>query len=67
MQQGWSNDGKQCGNPWSGLENERKEVVSQRKSEKKEVQSDILAHEAEQGLPKELPEGGGKNMESTCS
>ena len=29
-----SDDGKQCGIPWSGLENESEEVESQRKSEK---------------------------------
>ena len=32
-----SNDGKQCGNPWSGLEKESKEVGCQRKSEEEEV------------------------------
>ena len=37
MQQRRSNDGKQCGNPWRGLEKESKEVGSQRKSEEEEV------------------------------
>ena len=50
-----SDDGKQRGNPWSGLENESKEVGSQRKNEKKEVQSEIPA-------PKELHEGGVKKL-----
>ena len=39
-----SDDGKQCGNAGSRLENESQEFGSERKSEKKEVQSEILAH-----------------------
>ena len=36
----------------------RVKVGSQRKSEKKEVQGEILAYQEEYGLPKELHEGG---------
>ena len=34
-------------------------------SEKEKVQSEILAHQEEQGLPKELHEGGGQEV-ATC-
>ena len=64
-------------NTWSGLENWSKEVGSQGKSEKKEVQNEILVHQEEQTLPEELHEGGcqevamsgygaSKNVESAC-
>ena len=36
-------DGRQCGNAGSRLENQSQEFGSERKSEKKEVQSEILA------------------------
>ena len=42
-----------------GLENERQEVGSERKSEVGEVQGEVLAYQEEQGLPKELHEGEG--------
>ena len=62
----------------SRLENQSQEFGCERESEKKEVQSGILAHKEEQGLPKELHEGGShevvtsgygasKNVGSTCS
>ena len=68
-----SDDGRQCGNAWSGFENKSKEV-----GEDEEVHGEILAHQEEQGLPKELHEDGGqevfssgygasKNVESSCS
>ena len=42
-----------------GLESERQEVGSERKSEVGEVQGEVLAYQEEQGLPKELHEGEG--------
>ena len=45
-----------------GLENERQEVGSERKSEVGEVQGEVLAYEEEQGLPKELHEGRGQEV-----
>ena len=46
MQEGRrSDDGRQCGNAWSGFENQSQEVRSKRKSEKNKVQSEILAQE----------------------
>ena len=52
MQQGRrSDDGRQCGNTWSGLENWSEEVGSERKSKKDDVQGEILAHQEEQSLP----------------
>ena len=49
MQQGRrSDDGRQCGNAGSRLENQSQELGSRgRKSDKKEVHSEILAHEEE--------------------
>ena len=79
MQQGRrSADGRQWRNAWSGFENQGPDVGGKRKSEEEEVQDDILDHQEEQGLPKELHEGGGqevatsgygasKNVESACS
>ena len=46
MQQRSSDDGM-CANSWSGLENESQEVGSQRKGEKEEMQSEILACQKE--------------------
>ena len=43
MKQRRSDSGRLCGNALSGLENESQEVGSKRKSEKKEVQNEILA------------------------
>ena len=37
-----------------------------KKSEKAKVQSEILAHQEEQGLPTELDEGGGQEV-ATCA
>ena len=39
-----------------------KEVGSQRKSEKKEVQNEILAYEEEQGVPEEVHEEEGQEV-----
>ena len=50
--------GKQCGNAGCRLENKSQEVGSERESEKKEVQSETLAHQEEQSLPEEPHEGG---------
>ena len=50
--------GKQCGNDGCRLENKSQEVGSERKSQKKEVQSETLAHQEEQSLPEEPHEGG---------
>ena len=36
-----------CGNAWSGLENQRQEVGSKRKSEKKKVQCEVFNHKEE--------------------
>ena len=55
-----------------------KRLGVKRRSEKEEVQGEILAYQEEQGLPKDLHEGGSKkvatsgcgaskNVESTCS
>ena len=41
-----SDDGRQCGNVGSPLENQSQELGSERKSEKKEVHSEILACKA---------------------
>ena len=60
--EGESDDGRQCRNAWSGFDNKSQEVGSERKSEEKEVQSEILAHKEEQSLPKELHEGGVKKL-----
>ena len=63
MQQGrWSDDGRQCGNAGSRLENQSQEFGSEGKSEKNEVQSEILAYQEEQSLPEELHEGGVKKL-----
>ena len=63
MQQGrWSDDGRPCGNAGSRLENQSQEFGSERKSEKNEVQSEILAYQEEQSLPEELHEGGVKKL-----
>ena len=60
MQQGRrSDDGRRCGDAWSGLENQSQEVGSERKSKKEKVQGEILAHQEEQGVPEEVHEGGG--------
>ena len=58
MQQERSDDGRQCGNAWSGLEDQSKKTGSARESGEEEVQSEIFTYEEEQGLPKELHEGG---------
>ena len=60
-----SDDGRQCGNAWSGFENKSQELGSERKSKEKEVQSEILTQKEEQGLPAELHEDGGQ--EATTS
>ena len=63
MQQGKRSDGgRQCGNAGSRLENQSQEFGSERKSEKNEVQSEILAYQEEQSLPEELHEGGVKKL-----
>ena len=78
MQQGRSDDGRQCRNAWSGFEKKSQEVGSERKSEEEEVPGEILDHQQEQGLPKEPHEGGGQevvtsgrgaseDVESACS
>ena len=78
MQQGRSDDDRQCRNAWSGFDNKNQEVGSGRKSEEEEVQSEILDHQEEQSLPKELHECGGQevvtskygaseDVESACS
>ena len=46
-----------CGQSGSGLENQSQEVGRERKSEEEEVQGEILDHQEEQGLSKELHEG----------
>ena len=47
MQQGRSDDGRKCGDAGSRLEKQSQEFVSERKSEKKEVQSEILTYKEE--------------------
>ena len=48
MQQGRkSDDGRQCGNAWSGLENLSQEAGCKIKSEKEEMQGEILTHQEE--------------------
>ena len=55
-------NGRQRENAWSRrLENKSKEVGSQRKSEKEEVQGEILAYQ-EECLPEEPHEGGGQEV-----
>ena len=77
MQQRRSDEGRQCGTLGVGLRT-RVKKLGVKKSKKEEVQSEILAHKEEQGLPKELHEGGGqevvmsgfgvsKNLGCTCS
>ena len=59
MQQGRrSVDGRQCLNAWRRLENKSQGIGCERKSEEEEVQSEILDHQAMQGLPIELHESG---------
>ena len=57
LQKGRSDDGRQCGNAWSGYENWSQEIGSERKRKKEEVQG-VLDYQEEQGFPKELHEGG---------
>ena len=42
MQRRRSDVGRQCGNAWSGLENQSQEIGSERKSKKKKVQMEGL-------------------------
>ena len=59
MQQGRrSNLGRSCGHAWIGLENKSQEVGCKRRSEKKDVQSEIVAYQEEESFPEELHEGG---------
>ena len=59
MQQRRSDDGRQRRNTWSGLENKNEEVVGvKRKSEKKELQGEVLDYQEEY-------ESGGQEV-ATC-
>ena len=51
-------------NVGSGLEDQSQEVGSERKSEKEEVQFEILAHQVEQSHPEELQEGRGEVVDT---
>ena len=63
MQQGrLSDDGRKRGDAWGGPQNQSEKVSSKRKSEKEKVQGEILDHQEEQDLPKELHEGWVKKL-----
>ena len=79
MQQGRRSDfGRQRGNAGCRRENKSQEAGSERRSERKEVQSEILDYQEEQSFPEKLYEGWckevvasrhgtGKDVESSCS
>ena len=79
MQQGRVSDvGRQRGNAGCGLENKSQGVGSKSRSEKKEVQGEVLDYQEERSFPEKLHEGGrqevvtcrhgvSKSMVSACS